>query len=252
MSKIYDALRKAELSKGKFRGKKLRKRPAAEGKRAKLLFSGVDDELRRAMLHLKNSIDSTIKEKVSKVVMFTSSSPGEGKTTITASIARVIALGETDRVLLVDCAVQRPQLHNLFGIENEKGILEFLSEGLKLEEVVRSVDEGILDLIPTGGVRDTEVMQPLFASDRMEAFVKEASENYDYVFIDTSSAISAPETPIIGSFVDGIILVIHSGKTKREVIKRAIMLLEKLGGRVIGTVLNRKKYYIPEFIYKHV
>jgi len=252
MSKIYDALKKAELSKGKFRGKKLRKKPTSEGQRAKLLFSGVDDELRRAMLHLKNSIDSTIKEKASKVVMFTSSSQGEGKTTITASIARVIALGETDRVLLVDCAVQRPQLHNLFGIENEKGILEFLSEGLKLEEVVRSVDAGVLDIIPTGRVRDTEIMQPLFASDRMEAFVKEASENYDYVFIDTSSAISAPETPIIGSFVDGIILVIHSGKTKREVIKRAIMLLEKLGGKVIGTVLNRKKYYIPEFIYKRV
>ena len=252
MSKIYDALRKAELGKGKFKGKKLRKKPLSGGPRAKLLFSGVDDELRRAMLHLKNSIDSTIKEKASKVVMFTSSSQGEGKTTITASIARVIALGETDRVLLVDCAVQRPQLHNLFGIENEKGILEFLSEGLKLEEVVRSVDAGVLDIIPTGRVRDTEIMQPLFASDRMEAFVKEASENYDYVFIDTSSAISAPETPIIGSFVDGIILVIHSGKTKREVIKRAIMLLEKLGGKVIGTVLNRKKYYIPEFIYKRV
>jgi len=251
MSKIYDALKKAERGGGRFR----RKRTAAKrsgSSRAKLLFHNIDEDLRRSMLHLKNSIDSALKSKESRVVMFTSASQGEGKTTIAASLSRIIALGETDKVLLVDCSVQNPNLHRLFGVENDRGILDLLADGLKLADVVKPVDEGILDVITTGQARDTEVMQPMFASDRMEAFIKESREIYDYVFIDTSAVIDAPETPIIGSFVDGIILVIFTGKTKREVIKRAIMMLEKLDGQVIGTVLNRKKYYIPDFLYKRV
>jgi len=251
MSKIYDALKKAERGGGRFR----RKRTVAKrsgSSRAKLLFHNIDEDLRRSMLHLKNSIDSALKSKESRVVMFTSASQGEGKTTIAASLSRIIALGETDKVLLVDCSVQNPNLHRLFGVENDRGILDLLADGLKLADVVKPVDEGILDVITTGQARDTEVMQPMFASDRMEAFIKESREIYDYVFIDTSAVIDAPETPIIGSFVDGIILVIFTGKTKREVIKRAIMMLEKLDGQVIGTVLNRKKYYIPDFLYKRV
>ncbi len=251
MSKIYDALKKAERGGGRFR----RKRTAAKrigSSRAKLLFHNIDEDLRRSMLHLKNSIDSALKSKESRVVMFTSASQGEGKTTIAASLSRIIALGETDKVLLVDCSVQNPNLHRLFGVENDRGILDLLADGLKLADVVKPVDEGILDVITTGQARDTEVMQPMFASGRMEAFIKESREIYDYVFIDTSAVIDAPETPIIGSFVDGIILVIFTGKTKREVIKRAIMMLEKLDGQVIGTVLNRKKYYIPDFLYKRV
>lgn len=251
MSKIYDALKKAERGGGRIRRKKfVGKRNA--GSRAKLLFHNIDEDLRRSMLHLKNSIDSALKNKESRTVMFTSASMGEGKTTISASLARIIALGETDKVLLVDCSVQNPNLHRLFGVENDRGILDLLAEGSKLTDVVKHVDEGILDLITMGQARDTEIMQPLFASDRMEAFIKEAREIYDYVFIDTSAVIDAPETPIIGSFVDGIVLVVFTGKTKREVIKRAIMMLEKLDGKVIGTVLNRKKYYIPDFLYDRV
>ena len=253
MSKIYDALRKAEGDKGPFkRNRTPKKKIDVANPRTKMLFSKIDEDFRNAMLHLKNSIDSELKNKQSKVVLFTSSARGEGTTTIAATLARVIALGETDRVLLMDCSVMNPSIHRLFGVENDFGILDLLSEDIDPSKVIKSVDEGVLDIIPIGTLKDTEVMQPLFASEKMGSFIKAVSEKYDYVIIDSSAAINAPETPIIGSFADGIILVIYSGKTKREVIKRAIMMLEKFDGKVIGTVLNRKKYYIPDFIYKRV
>jgi capsular exopolysaccharide synthesis family protein len=254
VSKIYDALRRAEkdLSRQKRRRKRNPIRKTRKIKREHLFLKGIDDDFRRALLNLKNSIDSELKQAASRVIMFSSAVKGEGKTTIVASLGRILAVGEADRILLVDCSVNNPELHTLFGLENEKGILEFLAGETELPEVTQCLEEGVLYLITSGKHRDEDISQPLFSSDRMEYFIREAAENYDYVLIDSSSILEAPETSIIASLVNGVVMIIHAGRTKREVIKRAMLTVEKLDGRFIGTVLNRKRYYIPEAIYKRV
>jgi protein-tyrosine kinase len=110
----------------------------------------------------------------------------------------------------------------------------------------------VLDVVTVGKGNVSDLTQPLFNSERMSTFISSVREDYDYVLIDTSAVLEAPETPIIGSYATGTVMVVRSGKTRREVIKRAMLMIEKLGGRFIGTVLNRKKYYIPEFIYRRV
>jgi capsular exopolysaccharide synthesis family protein len=254
VSKIYDALRRAEKDRGqpKRRRKRNPVRRTRKIKREHLFLKGIDDDFRRALLNLKNSIDSELKQTDSRVIMFTSSVKGEGKTTIVGSLGRILAVGEADKILLVDCAVNNPELHKLFGLDNEKGILEFLAGEAELAEVTRSLEEGVLYMITSGRQRDEDISQPLFNSDRMEHFIREAAESYDYVLIDSSSILEAPETPIIASYVNGVVMIIYTGKTKREVIKRAMHTVEKLDGKFIGTVLNRKRYYIPEAIYKKV
>lgn len=254
MSKIFDALRKAEREKGRpervRKGRRISKKDLA--KREALFLRGVDESFRRSLLNLRNSIDSEMKQKDSRIVMFTSAVGGEGKTTITAFLARVMALNETERILLVDCSLQNPQLHDLFGVKNDTGLLEYLAGKAELPQITKVIDEGVFDLVTTGEIKEGNVNQPLFNSERMTLFFKQAAENYDYVLIDSSAVLEAPETSLIASGVDGIVMVIHAGKTKREVIKRAMMMVEKLEGRIIGTVLNRKRYYIPEFIYRRV
>ncbi|MBN1165276.1 MAG: CpsD/CapB family tyrosine-protein kinase [Candidatus Krumholzibacteriota bacterium] len=256
MSKIYDALRKAEQSKKKIGGKPKGNRripvKSISAGRAGTFLQNMDDDFRRSLRNLRNSIDTQIKNEDSRVIMFTSSVKGEGKTTITAFLARVIALGETDKVLLIDCAVDNPELHKLFGVDNEKGIIEYLSGRAKLEDIIHTIDENVMDLITSGQRDSSDVTQPLFNSALMANLIREVSQYYDYVLIDTSAALEAAETPIIGSYAEGTVIIIQAGKTKREVIKRAIMLIEKHKGTFLGTVLNRKKYYIPEFIYKRV
>lgn len=255
MSKIFDALRKAEQERsgkrppGKVRTKAPR-RP--DGEREKTFLRGTDPDFRRSLLNLRNSIDSEMKGMDSRIMMFTSAVRGEGKTTITAFLARLLALGENEKVLLVDCAVDRPEMHVLFGVENEKGILDLLSGEAGIDDVLHPVDEGVFDVIPLGRKRGADITQPLFNSSRMESFVKEAGERYDYVLIDTSAVLEAPETAIIGSYATGTVIIVKASSTKREVIKRAMLMIEKLDGKFLGTVLNRKKYYIPEFIYRRV
>ena len=255
LSKIFDALRKAERERsgGKQKGKGRSRTPQRpDEEREKTFLRGTDPDFRRSLLNLRNSIDSAMKGVESRVIMFTSAVRGEGKTTITAFLARLLALGESDRVLLVDCAVDGPEVHVLFGVENDKGILDLLSGEAEFDDVVRPVDEGVLDVISLGKKRGADITQPMFNSSRMDGFVKQAAERYDYVLLDTSAVLEAPETPIIGSYATGTVIIVKAASTKREVIKRAMMMIEKLDGRFIGTVLNRKKYYIPEFIYRRV
>ncbi len=254
MSKIYDALRKAERDRGR------PARPAAPATRTpathfrddSLILAGMNERFRRSLLILKNAIDSEMKDKESRVVLFTSAVRGEGKTTIVASLGRVLAAGEAQRILVVDCAVRAPALHRLFGLKGEPGILEYLAGRATVAEVVQPIDQGVFDLVAAGRCDDPDLVQPLFGSERMRVFLKEVSAAYDYVIVDSSAILDAPETPILGSGVDGVVMVVLAARTKREVVRRAMVMVEKLDGAFIGTVLNRKQYYIPEFIYRRV
>ncbi|MCK4349429.1 MAG: hypothetical protein KAX13_01150, partial [Candidatus Krumholzibacteria bacterium] len=109
-----------------------------------------------------------------------------------------------------------------------------------------------IDFIKAGVTANIDISMPLFNSERMAQLMRQLSDTYDYVLIDTAAIMEAPETSNITSYSDGVILVIHTGNTRREVIKRAMLMVEKLDGRFIGTILNRKKYHIPEFIYRRV
>jgi capsular exopolysaccharide synthesis family protein len=254
VSKIYDALRKAERDHGRPRGKPDRttEAQAPRLRHESVLLAGMDERFHRSLLNLKNAIDSGMKGKESRVILFTSAIKGEGKTTIVASLARVLASGESQRILLVDCSVRNPELHLLFGLKNENGLGDYLAGRAKIKDVIQSVDQGVLDLVAAGAIDGVEGTQMLFGSERFAVFIKEVAAAYDYVLIDSSAILEAPETPILGSRADGIVMVVFASKTRREVIKRAMLMIEKLDGSFIGTVLNRKQYYIPEFIYRRV
>ncbi len=254
VSKIYDALRKAERDRGRPGGKPERttEARAPRFRHESILLAGMDERFHRSLLNLKNSIDSGMKGKESRVILFTSAIRGEGKTTIVASLARVLASGESSKILLVDCAVRNPELHRLFGLGNEKGLVDYLAGRAAIKDVIQIVDQGALDLVAAGTIDGVEGTQMLFGSDRFAIFIKEVAAAYEYVLVDSSAILEAPETPILGSRVDGIVMVVFAGKTRREVIKRAMTMAEKLDGEFIGTVLNRKRYHIPEFIYRRV
>jgi len=255
VSKIFDALRKDERSGRRKSGqgnKRFRSPKKTADMKKDIFLQGLDEDFRRSLLTLRNSVDSEMRDKGSRVIMFTSALQGEGKTTIAVFLARMMAANEMEKILLVDCAVRNPQIHQFFGISNKKGIVDYLSGEAKFSDIINTIDEGMLDVVTAGADRDGNVVQSLFRSDKMEAYISEIAEKYDYVLIDTSSILSAPETSILSSRTDGLILVVQAGRTKREVIKRAVMSINKQGGEFIGSVLNRKKYYIPEFIYKRV
>jgi protein-tyrosine kinase len=260
VSKIYDALRKAERDK-RGKPKESRAKPAKSAKarpgitltdrqRDGKFLSGMDENFRRSLLTLRNAVESEKKEQGTGTIVFSSAVSGEGTTTVIASFARVLAIGGSQRICVVDCSVRNPMLHRVFGVENKKGVIDFLGGEAAIETIIHDVDG--IDFIPAGVSENIDIAIPLFNSEKMSRFMRHLAEIYDYVLIDAPAILEAPETPIISSYSDGVILVIQTGSTRREVIKRAMLMVEKLDGRFIGTVLNKKKYYIPGFIYRRV
>jgi capsular exopolysaccharide synthesis family protein len=255
VSKIYDALRKAERERGKPLERSAaaaRPGPSVHIEDDALILAGMNENFRRSLLNLKSAIDSEMKERNSRVILFTSAVQGEGKTTVVASLARVLSLGESRKILLVDCSVRNPALGRLFGVKGEKGIADFLEGRAKLDEIIQPITEGVLDIVTAGASQSLDMAQPLFDSERYDFFISEVSKVYHYVLIDSSAVLEAPETPLLGARSDGIVMVVYAGKTKREVIRRAMVMIQKLDGKFIGTVLNRKQYHIPEFLYRRV
>ena len=260
MSKIYDALRKAErdkqgLRKGPSIKPKLPVKAKAEVKlsdtqRDSRMLDGLEENFRRSLMTLRNAVESETRDRETRIIVFTSAVKGEGKTTIISAFARVLAIGGSKRICVVDCSIRNPGLHRLFGVDNDKGVIDYLDGEAELETIVHDIDG--IDFISAGVSANIDISMPLFNSERMAQLMRQLSDTYDYVLIDTAAILEAPETSNITSYSDGVVLVVHTGNTRREVIKRAMLMVEKLDGRFIGTILNRKKYYIPEFIYRRV
>jgi Mrp family chromosome partitioning ATPase len=107
-----------------------------------------------------------------------------------------------------------------------------------------------LDVLHVGRL-DATVIQ-LHLNAVFPRLLEEALRSYDTIIIDAPPIISAPEAAPMTAFADGVVLVVQAGKTKREVVARAMGSIANFKGRIIGVVLNRKRYYIPGFIYKRI
>jgi Mrp family chromosome partitioning ATPase len=98
----------------------------------------------------------------------------------------------------------------------------------------------------------TDEVDGFFGSNRFVEFLSKMRRNFDYVILDGPPVISCSESLIIGAKVDGVILILVSGKTRRSVALKAKKEIEGSGGNFLGLVLNKRKYYIPKWIYRRL
>jgi len=182
--------------------------------------------------------------------VFTSAVSGEGATTIGSNFARLLALQGGGRVLLCEMNARNPIFKNLFTLNNDLGITDFFSGERNLPSIVHSTREANLDVIPIG--KEDPALIQIHLQNVFPELVRQAAAIYETVIFDAPAIVSSPETAPMVSQVDGVVLVVHSGKTKREVVQRSIETIHRSDGNVLGIILNRKKYYIPEFLYKRI
>ncbi len=176
------------------------------------------------------------KKKALQSILITSTSAGEGKTLISASLGVALAQGIDQYALLVDCDLRRPTLANLFGLGNDKGLSNFLINGTDLSELIKKTSQDKLSLIPSG----TPPPNPaeLLDSDRMKSMIQELSRRYPdrLVIFDSPPIEVAAETQVLAKHVDGIVLVVRWGKSSRQLTQKAINAIGK--EKIIGIVFN--------------
>ncbi len=203
-----------------------------------LIHSDPRSGLSEAYRQLRTSILLSTAGHAPKSLLITSSLPSEGKTTTATNTA--ISLAQTGaKVLIVDADMRRPRLHSVFGIANGEGLSTLLSSESTDADVTRvvKVDESTKMHILTSGPIPPNPAE-LIGSEQMATLLKRLQKHYSHVVIDSPPITSFTDGVLIASMVDGVILVVHSGKSSRQVVRRAKQLLQDVGSRILGVVLN--------------
>ncbi len=175
-------------------------------------------------------------DKPIETLVVTSAAPGEGKSTTLANLAVTMAQGER-RTILVDADLRRPSLHEIFEASNSRGLTTMFVEQEALEDppLVESGVENLL-LLPSGPLPPNPA--DLLGSHRMEEVIGVLRERADLVLFDAPPVIAVTDAAVLGTKVDGVLLVVRAGHTRREHAQRAKELLERVRVRVIGAVLT--------------
>ncbi|HEY76577.1 MAG TPA: CpsD/CapB family tyrosine-protein kinase [Thermoflexia bacterium] len=175
-------------------------------------------------------------DKPIETLVVTSAAPGEGKSTTLANLAVTMAQGER-RTILVDADLRRPSLHEIFEIPNNRGLTTMFVEQEALEEppLMETGVENLL-LLPSGPTPPNPA--DLLGSHRMEEVIGVLRERADLVLFDAPPVIAVTDAAVLGTKVDGVLLVVRAGHTRREHAQRAKELLERVHVRVVGAVLT--------------
>ena len=183
---------------------------------------------------LRSNIEYSSFDDEYRVIVVTSSVPGEGKSTTAGNLA--IALAQSgNKVLLVDCDMRKPSIHKKFKISNAAGTAELLLRKRLFEEVANKYNEN-LTIITAGKIPPNP--SEMLASRAMTAFIKEMKKEFKYIILDTPPLQAVTDAQVLSTKADGVLLVVRAGSTKREMVFNSVDLIKKVQGKVIGTVLN--------------
>ncbi|MGA0334188.1 MAG: GumC family protein [Kiritimatiellia bacterium] len=178
---------------------------------------------------------------------------GEGKSTTLFNLAFVCA-AMGDKVLIVDSDMRRPVQHKILGMSNRYGLVNVLMRDMPLEDAIKPTDFENLHFLPSGQLPRNAV--GMLDSQRVRDLVTNLKARYDYVFFDSPPIMGISDSSILASEVDGVMLVVQYRKYPRQMSARAKRLVENVGGKIAGVVLNninilRDDYYYYNSYYTH-
>ena len=182
-----------------------------------------------------------------KVILVTSALPQEGKTTTSINTAIVLAQKGT-RVLLIDADLRRPSIHKTLGMGPKTGLSNVLTGNATLQQaVVRSTLMPTLFVLPAG----TPPPNPaeLLASSNMKDILAELREQYDHIIVDTPPTLSVTDAVVMSTRADAVVLVIRSGQTTKQALRRSRDILLQVNARVAGVLLNAVDLTSPDYYY---
>jgi capsular exopolysaccharide synthesis family protein len=180
-----------------------------------------------------------------KTIMFTGTTNKSGCTSTAAGYAVSLAYTYRQKVLLVDVNLRTPGIHKFFNSTDVPELFDIYKKNFP------RIDQKIFGnlYIITCNPEYSEEVSGIFGSDRFEEFLKKMRGKFDYVILDGPPILSCSESRIISTKVDGVILMIESGKTRRRVALKAKAEIEKSGGNLLGVILNKREFHIPNWVY---
>ena len=199
-----------------------------------LISKNGNSKLSESVRHLAARLQMEPQALDHKVIALTGPQSGQGATITVANLG--YALAEQGRkVVIVDCNVREPKLHQLFNLPNEQGLTNILSKGVDIQQAVKQTDYENLSLLSTGPVTDSPLQA--FDSASIRSLIQNLRDQFDYVLIDTP-ALTVADIAAITPLADELILVARRSHVRRETLKSAGEFLSRLNGKSIGLVVN--------------
>jgi polysaccharide biosynthesis transport protein len=192
-----------------------------------------------AYRHLRTSLLFSSAGKPPQTILVTSSQPSEGKTTTAINTAITLAQSGAE-VVIIDCDLRRPRLHQHFRLDNMNGLTNYLSGERNTELLLKTHDRmPNLKIITSGPIPPNPA--EMLGSNEMRGLIDFLRSNFKHVVIDSPPAISFTDATILATLVDGVVIVAMVGKSSIHLIRRFKQRLNGIGARIYGVVLNGLK-----------
>ncbi|MGE5633542.1 MAG: CpsD/CapB family tyrosine-protein kinase [Caulobacteraceae bacterium] len=191
-------------------------------------------------------------DKRVKTIVVTGANLAEGKSTVAANYAITLAHADS-KVLVIDCDLRKPTIHKKFGLANRIGLTNILAQNLSPRKNMQvSVHVPNLYFITSGPIPPNP--SELIGSDKMKNLISDLYEEYDYIIMDTPPVGVVTDAALLSSGIDGVVLVLESGRAEIEAAQRAKALLNNVKANILGVVINKieaknsgyYKYYYKE------
>ncbi len=220
-----------------------------------LVFEGPDSPHAEAYRVLRTNILFSQKDPKLNTITVVSGGAGEGKSTTIFNLATVFAQNGS-RVLVVDSDLRRPSLHKVLKVSNSVGLTNFLLKQNTLEEVIQTTPLATLDFMPSGKLPSSSM--GVLSSAQMKELIRDLKRRYDYVFFDSPPIMGVSDASILASEVDCVLQVIQYRRYPQPMTIRAKQMIEKVGGNLLGIVLNNinmasdeNYYYYSGYYYDY-
>ncbi|WP_090580977.1 CpsD/CapB family tyrosine-protein kinase [Paenibacillus sp. OV219] len=187
---------------------------------------------------LRTNIQFSAIDQQMQVLMVASATVGEGKTTTLTNLAVTYAQ-EGKKVLLIDADLRNPSLHQVFQQSNRVGLTSAFLNHQPITDVISETNIDNLFIIPSGPIPPNP--SEILGSQRMQMLMDDLKRIFDVILLDTPPVLPVADSLIVSSYCDGVILVVHAGKVKKELVKKAKANLDHVKARILGVVLNNNE-----------
>jgi polysaccharide biosynthesis transport protein len=200
-----------------------------------MLDEGAESPHAEAYRVLRTNLLFSRKDDKLNTVAVVSAGAGEGKSTTVFNLASVFAQSG-QRTLIVDSDLRRPTLHKMLRVSNSLGLTNYLLKQNSLEEVIQTTKTPTLDFLASGKLPSSSL--GILSSSQMKALINELKQRYDFVFFDSPPIMGVSDASILASEVDMTLQIIQYRRYPQPMNVRAKQLIEKVGGNLVGIVLN--------------
>ena len=247
MANTFEALRKAEkedqIRPEKAKEFELNPRPKPHIPVESKLPHQIAEEYRR----LKHYLLSSVVDRKIKTLLFSSSTEGEGNSTVLSNYAITLA-SDGDKVILIDANLRNPAFHDLFSLDKKGGLTELLLEEKSLNDVIKQTRLKNLSVI-TSGIPHTNPSS-IYKSQLLDSIIEQLKAHYDWILFDSPPINTCNDSTSLAGKVDGVMMVVQAEKIRWEVAQSAKERIENGKSKILAVVLNRKIMHIPNWVYK--